>query len=74
MKKQIIDFLTELRPEYDFTQQVDFIESGMLDSLDIVALIDFISETFGVNIPGNKIKSVSFRSIDAIVSLIDENK
>ena len=33
MKEQIVKILTELRPEFDFTQEgVDFIEEGMLDS------------------------------------------
>ena len=40
MKEQIIKILSELRPEFDFTQDVDFIEEGMLDSFDIVTLVD----------------------------------
>ena len=44
MKEQIIKILSELRPEFDFTQEVNFIEEGMLDSFDIVTLVDTIEE------------------------------
>ena len=50
MKEQIIKILSELRPEFDFTQDVDFIEEGMLDSFDIVTLVDTIEEELGVAI------------------------
>ena len=42
-KEQIIRILTELRPEFDFTQEnVDFFEEGMLDSFDLVALVSVL--------------------------------
>ena len=53
MKEQIIKILTELRPEFDFTQEgVNFIEEGMLDSFDMVSLIDSIETEMGVAISG----------------------
>ena len=39
MKEKIIKILTELRPEFDFTDEsFNFIEEGMLDSFDVVSL------------------------------------
>ena len=36
MKEKIIKILTELRPEFDFTDEsFNFIEEGMLDSFDV---------------------------------------
>ena len=50
-KEQIIKILTELRPEFDFTQEgVDFFEAGMLDSFDLVALVSDLDKTFGISI------------------------
>ena len=37
MKEKIIAILNDLRPEFSFTEDVDFIEEGMLDSFDIVS-------------------------------------
>ena len=49
MKEKIIEILADLRPEFDFTEEgIDFIEEGMLDSFDIVSLVDEIEEKFNV--------------------------
>ena len=48
MKEQIIKILTELRPEFDFTQEgVNFIEEGMLDSFDMVNLVSELDSKIG---------------------------
>ena len=39
MREKIISILSELRPEFDFSEPVNFIEEGMLDSFDIVTLV-----------------------------------
>ena len=37
MKEKIIAILSDLRPEFDFTDEsLNFIEEGMLDSFDVV--------------------------------------
>lgn len=75
MKEQIIKILTELRPEFDFTQEgVDFIEEGMLDSFDIVSLVDSIENEFGVAISGADVVPENFCSIDAISKTIEKNR
>jgi hypothetical protein len=38
MKDKVISILTEIRPEFDFTQSVNFIEEGFLDSFDVFNL------------------------------------
>ena len=75
MKEQIIKILSELRPEFDFTQEgVDFIEEGMLDSFDIVTLVDAIEEEMGVAISGMDVLPENFCSIDAICQTIERNR
>lgn len=74
MKEQIIKILSELRPEFDFTQEVNFIEEGMLDSFDIVTLVDTIEEEMGVAISGMDVLPENFCSIDAICQTIERNR
>ena len=74
MKEQIIKILSELRPEFDFTQEVDFIEEGMLDSFDIVTLVETIEEELGVAISGMDVLPENFCSIDAICQTIERNR
>lgn len=73
MKEQIIKILTELRPEFDFTQDVDFIEEGMLDSFDVVSLVSSLDETFGISINGMDILPENFSSVEKIISLLKKN-
>lgn len=74
MKEQILTFLSELRPECDFSQSNDFVEDGLLDSLDIVSIVDTIEEMYGVNIPGTEILPENFCSVDAMINLINKYK
>ena len=74
MKEQIIKILTELRPEFDFTQEgVNFIEEGMLDSFDMVNLVSELDSTFGISIDGVDILPDNFATVDAIVALLVKN-
>ncbi len=73
MKTKIITILNELRPEFVFTEGVNFIEEGMLDSFDIVSLVTSLDETFGISINGMDILPENFASLDNIVALLKKN-
>ena len=74
MKEQIVKILTELRPEFDFTQEgVDYIEEGMLDSFDLVTLVSELDSTFGISIDGVDILPENFSSVDSIAALLVKN-
>lgn len=74
MREQIIKILTELRPEFDFTQKgVNFIEEGMLDSFDMVNLVNDLDSTFGISIDGVDILPENFGTVDAIEQLLKKN-
>ena len=78
MEQKIIKILTELRPEFDFTQPgINLIEEGMLDSFDIVNLVSELDSTFGISfgisIDGVDILPENFATVDAIKSLIVKN-
>lgn len=74
MKEQIIKILTELRPEFDFTQEgVNFIEEGMLDSFDMVNLVNDLDSTFGISIDGMDILPENFSTVESIEQLLKKN-
>ena len=74
MKEQIIKILTELRPEFDFTQEgVNFIEEGMLDSFDMVNLVNDLDSTFGISIDGVDILPENFATVADIEKLLMKN-
>lgn len=63
----------ELRPEFDFNQEVDFIEEGMLDSFDIVSLVSELDATYGISIDGMDILPENFASVESIEKLLIKN-
>lgn len=74
MKEKIIEILTELRPEFDFNEEgVNFIEEGMLDSFDVVNLVDELDSTYGISIDGVDIIPENFISVEAIENLLIKN-
>ena len=74
MKEKIIAILNELRPEFDFSEEgVNFIEEGMLDSFDVVNLVDELDSTFGISIDGVDILPENFASVEAITNLLIKN-
>ncbi len=74
MKELIIKILTELRPEFDFSQEgIDFIEEGMLDSFDMVNLVSELDATFGISIDGLDILPENFGTIESIAKLLVKN-
>ena len=73
MRERIIKILSELRPEFDFDQQIDFIEEGMLDSFDIVSLVSELDATYGISIDGMDILPENFASVESIEQLLIKN-
>lgn len=73
MKKKILAFLEEIRPEFDFLSSDNFIEDGMLDSFDIVSLVSALDEEFQISIDGIEILPENFYSIEGIVQLLKKN-
>lgn len=73
MTETIIKILSELRPEFDFTEDVNFIEEGMLDSFDVVNLVTELDSTFGISIDGVDILPENFSSVEAIKNLLIKN-
>jgi acyl carrier protein len=72
MKTKIINILTEIRPEFDFTGDLNFIEQGMLDSFDIVSLVSDLDSTFQISIKGTEITPENFSSVSRIVHLLNK--
>ena len=73
MKERVLKILNDLRPEIDFSQAVNFVEEGMLDSFDVINLVTTLDEEFGISIDGTDVLPENFSSIDAIERLLKKN-
>ena len=74
MKDKIIGILTELRPEFDFSEDgLNFIEEGMLDTFDVVSLVASLDPEFGIKINGVDILPENFSTVASIIELVTKN-
>ena len=52
----------------------NLLDSGIIDSFDIVDLIDSLENLFGIQIDGDDIIPENFESIDAIARLVEKSR
>lgn len=70
MKEQIAQFIHEINEYEDFEDDTDLFESGILDSLSLVVLINRIEEEMGVFIPEEVVSLKNFATVEKIASLV----
>jgi acyl carrier protein len=73
INEKIISILTDIRPEFDFNENVNFIENGMLDSFDVFTLVNSLDKEFGISIDGIDIVAANFISVERITALLYKN-
>lgn len=73
MREKIVNILTELRPEFDFNEPLNFIEEGMLDSFDVINLVTALDSEFGISIDGTDVLPDNFSSVKNIETLLRKN-
>ena len=71
MREQIIEILTEICPGVAFEQETSLIDDGLIDSLDIVAVVTDLMDTFDVQLGVDDLTPENFNSVDAICQLIE---
>jgi len=74
LETQILEILNKNRPEIDFLSSLDFISDGLIDSFEVVMLINEFEKRFGIDIPGENILPEAFCTITAMANLISKLK
>ena len=70
--KTVLEILTDIRPESDFSGSIDYINEGLLDSFDVVTLVNDIEKNYGISIEGVDILPDNFRNAVAIETLLQK--
>ena len=65
MRKQIMEILTEICPGIDFENEKALIDDGLIDSLDIVAVVTELMEAFDVELGVDDLTPENFNSVEA---------
>jgi acyl carrier protein len=58
-------------PEQELSFDTNLVTEGLLDSLGIFLLIDFLEERFGVEVPAEEITLEHFATIRSVAALVE---
>ena len=67
---KIIEILKNLHDDIDWENENELIDRGLIDSFDIIALINDLSEEFNVEIELEHLEPDNFNSVEAIAKLL----
>ena len=71
-KKKLLALLTDIRPDLDFENETALVDDGLIESLDIVAIVTEIMAQFDVEISVDDLMPENFNSADAMLGMIEE--
>ena len=74
MKEKLVAMLKEIRPDVDFEKEKALIDSDILDSFDIISIVQAIDDNFGVAIDADDLEPSNFNSYEAMLELIKKRK
>ena len=72
MKEQVLNILQDIRPDVDFENEKLLIDGGVLDSFDIISIVQEFNETFGIDIDVEDLEPANFNTIEAMMELIEK--
>lgn len=70
--EELLEILEQIKPDVDFETETTLIDDGILESFDIIALVNEINDAFDVEITVAHLKPENFNSAEAIWNLIQE--
>lgn len=66
----LLKILAEIRPDVDFEDNKELVDSGELDSFDIVTLVGELCDAYDIEIGADEIVPENFNSVEAIMALV----
>lgn len=73
MTEKILKIVTDIRPEFNFSESNNYIEEGLLDSFDLVQLVNSLDTEFGISIDGMDIIPKNFSNVNTIIKVLIKN-
>ena len=72
MKEKLLALLEDVRPDVDFENEKLLIDGSILDSFDIITIVQEMNETFDVDIDVDMLEPYNFNTIEAMMDLIEK--
>ena len=68
--ESLLKILAEIRPDVDFEDNKELVDSGELDSFDIVTLVGELCDAYDIELGADEIVPENFNSVEAIMALV----
>lgn len=63
--ERLLEILSEIKEDVDFSTCTTLIDDGILDSFDILQIISALNEEYDISIPASEIMPQNFNSAEA---------
>ena len=70
--QDVLEILEEIKPDVDYATCTTLIDDGILDSFEIISLINELCDAFDITIPATSIIPSNFNSAAAIWNMVQE--
>lgn len=70
--EQVLEILQEIKPTLDFAEEKALIDDALLDSFDIISIVNELNEAFDIEITVANLLPENFNSAEAIWALVQE--
>ena len=72
MRQRLLTIMTENLPGVDVEHETALIDDGILESLDLVTIVNEIISEFDVELTVDDLLPDNFNSLDAILNMIED--
>ena len=72
--EELLEILKEINSDIDYENETALIDDGILDSLDVVALVSELNDHYDIEIGLDDLIPENFNSLEAMLALIEKLK
>ncbi|MBR4422022.1 MAG: acyl carrier protein [Erysipelotrichaceae bacterium] len=72
--EELLEILKEINSDIDYENETALIDDGILDSLDVVALVSELNDHYDIVIGLDDLVPENFNSLEAMLALIEKLK
>ncbi len=70
--EKLLKILSEIRPDVDFANATKLIDDGILDSFDIISIVNELNEAYDIEIDVEDLEPYNFNTCSAMLELIEK--
>lgn len=71
--ENVLNILKQIKPTVDWEQADELYKKGLIDSYDILTIVEELNDTLGAHIRQTDITAENFRSAASIASLVEKS-